>query len=127
MVRSWLEHRLVRKRDDLGEQPLIAVGSGGNLSENYRSLRTNLLHSFGEHPPRVIVLTSPGPRKINSMACANLAVALSNINKRTLIMDCDLHNPVIHKLLGLGNAHGLTDVLVEKDRLRIRLIYAFQP
>lgn len=117
MVRSWLVGRRAQGRDDIGEQTVVASGSDIILSEDYRTLRTNLLHSFGKRPLRVIVLTSPGPRKINSIVCANLALALSRIDKRTLIMDCDLHRPVMHKLFGLGNAYGLTDVLAEKYRL----------
>jgi capsular exopolysaccharide synthesis family protein len=117
VVRSWLERRKARNRDATGEHLETALESDSAVWEAYRTLRANLLHSFGSTPPGVIVLTSPGPRKDGSIACANLAAALVNVNKRVLVLDCDLRKPVVHKLFGLRNVYGLTDVLEERTRL----------
>lgn len=117
MVRSWLVRRQARKRDVSEEHLETTMQSDGAVGEAYRTLRANLLHSFGENPPSIIVLTSPGPRKYGSIACANLAEALANINKRVLVLDCDLRKPAVHKLFGLRNVYGLTDILEERVRL----------
>src|ERR687891_10446 len=81
-------------------------------SEAYRTLRTNLLYSLTDNPPKIIVLTSPGPSEGKSTTCANLGVVLAQAAKRTLILDCDLRKPVVHKFFKLSNLHGITDVLV---------------
>jgi len=80
-------------------------------SEAYRTLRTNLIYTFVDEPPKVIVLTSPGPGEGKSTVCANLGVVLAQADKNTLIIDCDFRNPAIHKFFGLRNLYGLVDVL----------------
>lgn len=72
-------------------------------SEAYRTLRTNLLYSLVDTPPKVIVLTSPNPREGKSTTCANLGIVLAQGEKRTLLVDCDLRKPVVHKVFGLRN------------------------
>ena len=87
-------------------------------SEAYRSLRTNLLYSFVDEPPKVIVVTSPSPQEGKSTTCANLGVVLAQANKSTLLLDCDLRRPVVHKFFGTRNLHGLMDTLAEGVALR---------
>jgi len=86
-------------------------------SEAYRTLRTNLLYSLIDTPPKVIVLTSPGPSEGKSTTCANLGVVLAQAAKRVVILDCDLRKPVIHKFFGLRNLHGITDLLIGERSL----------
>src|SRR5215212_11154896 len=78
-------------------------------SEAYRTLRTNLIYTFVDEPPKVIVLTSPGPGEGKSTVCANLGVVLAQADKNTLIIDCDFRKPTTHKLFGLRNLHGMMD------------------
>ena len=81
-------------------------------SEAYRTLRTNLLYALVDNPPKIIVLTSPGPSEGKSTTCANLGVVLAEAGKKVLIIDCDLRKPVIHKFFGLRNLHGIVDVMI---------------
>lgn len=80
-------------------------------AEAYRTLRTNLLYALVDNPPKVIVVTSPGPREGKSTTCANLGVVLAQADKSTLILDCDLRKPQVHSLFELRNLRGMTDVL----------------
>lgn len=77
-------------------------------------LRTNLLYGFMDNPPRTIVLTSPGPGEGKSITCANLGVVLAQAGKNTLIVDCDVRKPAMHKIFGWRNVKGLADVLGEE-------------
>jgi capsular exopolysaccharide synthesis family protein len=86
-------------------------------SEAYRTLRTNLLYSFVDRPPKVIVLTSAGPGEGKSTTCSNLGVALAQAGKDTVIIDCDFRKPVIHKFFGSRNLRGIVDVLVGEHTL----------
>jgi receptor protein-tyrosine kinase len=84
----------------------------GAASEAYRSLRTNLFYSIADDPPnKVILLAGPSSRTGKSITCANLGVVLAQADRSTLIVDCDLRKPVLHKIFGLGNAYGLMNVL----------------
>lgn len=89
----------------------------GLASEAYRTLRTNLLYSVVDDPPRVIMATSPGPMEGKSTTCANLGVVLAQADKTTLIIDGDLRRPSIHKIFGLRNLHGVANVLAGEHDL----------
>lgn len=107
-----------RAEDDGQAQLDLISEPDGVVSEAYRTLRTNLLHSFVDGPPGVIVLASPVAAKKHSSACGNLAVSFAHVGKRTLVVDCDLRRPLMHKLFGLRNLYGLTDVLAGRSRLQ---------
>ena len=80
-------------------------------AEAYRALRTNLLYAVVDAPPKVVMLTSHGPREGKSITCANLGVSLVQADKSVLIMDCDFHKPVLHRIFGLRNLHGVTNII----------------
>lgn len=83
-------------------------------AEAFRTLRTNLLYSFVDDPPRVLAVTSPGSGEGKSTASANLSVVLAQAEKSTLLLDCDLRSPRIHKVFGLHNFRGVVDVLARQ-------------
>jgi capsular exopolysaccharide synthesis family protein len=87
-------------------------------SETFRTLRTNLLYSFADNPPKFITVTSPGVKEGKSIVCANLGVVLAEAEKSTLVLDCDFRKPKLHKFFGLRNLRGIVDVLVQEDKLQ---------
>ena len=84
-------------------------------AEAYRTLRTNLFYAVVDRPPKVIVVTSPNPKDGKSVTCANLGVVLAQADKSTLLIDCDLRRPNVHRLFEARNFRGLADVLVKED------------
>jgi receptor protein-tyrosine kinase len=113
--------RIQRKAEtnDLTQRLVTVVKPQSASAEAYRTLRTNFLHAFVEdNPPRAVVVTSHGPGEGKSTTCANLGVVLAQAGKSTLILDCDLRNPVLHKLFGLSTHVGVVDVLAGGRRLR---------
>ena len=46
----------------------------------------------------------------------NVALSLADAEKRVIIVDCNLRNPMVHKLLDLSNIQGVTDVIYKLDR-----------
>jgi receptor protein-tyrosine kinase len=89
----------------------------GVAAEAYRSLRTNLLYTFIDEPPQVVVMTSPGPREGKSTTCANLGVVLAQAGKKVLVVDCDLRKPALHNLFGLRNVEGLVNAVARQCAL----------
>lgn len=110
--------RKERKTEEHTGRLVTTLDPTGVASEAYRTLRTNLLYALVDNPPKVIVLTSPGPGEGKSTTCANLGVVLAQAAKSTLILDCDFRRPVIHKFFGLRNLHGITNVLVGERSLQ---------
>jgi capsular exopolysaccharide synthesis family protein len=119
---AYVHHkRRARKEQvtaDLSGQLVTVTSPNHAASEAYRALRTNLLYALVYTPPKVIVVTSPGPMVDKSITCANLGVVLAQQYKSTLILDCDFRRPVIHKIFGLQNLLGVEDVLVGERSLQ---------
>jgi capsular exopolysaccharide synthesis family protein len=98
---------------------LVAVRSPGDgATEAFRTLRTNILYALLDTSPKVIVVTSTGPKEGKSTICANLGVLLAQADKSTLILDCDFRKPAMHKIFGLPNVWGVVDVLVGEPSLQ---------
>lgn len=108
------------KVKDAGELPdrLVSISdSGGQAAEAYRTLRTSLLYSIVDNPPKVLVVTSPGQREGKSTTCANLAVSLAQAEKSVVLVDCDLRKPVVHGIFNLRNSRGVVDAMVDEEGL----------
>lgn len=99
------------------ERLVTILDPSGLASEAYRTLRTNLLYSVVDDPPRVILITSPGIREGKSTTCANLSVVLAQAGKTTLVIDGDLRRPSMHKIFSLRNFRGVADVLTGEHGL----------
>jgi receptor protein-tyrosine kinase len=69
------------------------------------------MYAVVDTPPRVVLMTSPGASEGKSTTCANLGVVLAQADKSTLIIDCDLRRPSMHKVFGKHNLKGMTNVL----------------
>jgi capsular exopolysaccharide synthesis family protein len=125
-MRSELKRRARTElaKNDFSKRLATLDDPAGGASEAYRTLRASLLRILEMSTPAVVVLTSPGPGEGKSTTCANLGVALAQAGHKTLIMDCDLRDPRLHKIFGLSNSYGLVDVLANghdlQDLLRER-------
>jgi len=97
---------------------VTVLDPSGVASEAYRTLRTSLLYAVVDAPPKVVVVTSPGGAEGKSTTCANLAVVLAQAGKSTLVIDCDLRKPTMHKIFGLRNFVGVVDALAKELPLR---------
>lgn len=117
---SFLRKRRSRKEPSSANfsRSLVTMAEPDNfVSEDYRTLRTNLLYALVDHPPKVIVVTSPNPGEGKSTTCANLAVALAQAGKSTLAIDCDLRKPTMHRLFEVRNFAGVAHVLAGEHSL----------
>jgi tyrosine-protein kinase Etk/Wzc len=93
------------------------ITAGDPAVEAYRSLRTNLLFSRIEHPPRVIAFTSPMPGDGKSTTAVNLAAVLAQPGHRILLVDADMRRGVLHEVLGTAREPGLSEVLFGRSSL----------
>jgi capsular exopolysaccharide synthesis family protein len=68
-------------------------------------------HPNGPPRSRTILVTSAGPGEGKSMVVANLAATYAELGKTVLVLSCDFRRPRIHRLFGVPNDHGLSEVL----------------
>ncbi|QUY40617.1 polysaccharide biosynthesis tyrosine autokinase [Acaryochloris marina] len=85
------------------------------ISESYRMLRANLRFLSTEAPVRVLTFSSALPQEGKSWTSANLAVVLSQMNYRVLLIDADLRKPTQHLIWEVSNQTGLSNVLAATE------------
>lgn len=86
-------------------------------SEEYRKLRTNIISMQSNKDMKVINVISNSASKGNSTVVFNLGKMLALVDKKTLIVDADLRNPMMHKMFNVENKLGLSEILTKKTAL----------
>ena len=86
-------------------------------AEAYRTLRTNIQYSSFDEEIRTIVVTSSEPGEGKSTTAGNIAISFAQAAKKTVIIDCDLRKPSLHKKFKISNIGGLSDILIGKEKI----------
>ncbi len=82
-----------------------------SVIDAYQLLQANL--SFcGENPAQVITITSSVANEGTSKICANLAVMMSQAERRVLLIDGNIRCPKQHEIWGLDNSVGLINLVL---------------
>jgi capsular exopolysaccharide synthesis family protein len=105
----------------LGSIPRIesARGQRGVINaaqalEAFRELRIHVGFAYGSAGPIILAITSPSEGEGKSLISSNLAVAFSEVGRRTLLVDGDTRRGDAHRLLGRDRSPGLIDYLRER-------------
>lgn len=114
MSRRRRNNRRNQRRQHQGRQLITQLNPRSPISEQYRTIRTNIEFSSIDEPVRTIVITSPGPGEGKSLSTANLAIVYAQQGKRCLLVDADLRKPTVHYTFRLDNLQGLSNVLVQE-------------
>lgn len=80
--------------------------------EEFRTLRSRLHQLQEKTPIKTILITSSLPKEGRTFVAANLAQALAQQGRRTLLIDADLRSPGLHVALGASNTPGLSEYLL---------------
>ncbi|WP_350020183.1 CpsD/CapB family tyrosine-protein kinase [Priestia flexa] len=88
------------------------------ITEQYRTIRTNIQFSNVDSDIRSIMVTSSFPSEGKSTTTANLAVVFAQQGKKVLFVDADLRKPTVQYTFQLENHVGLTNVLTRQTTLR---------
>ena len=87
-------------------------------SEAYKLLRTKLQFSFAdENDSHIIGLSSALSGEGKSLTAVNLAYTLSQLDKKVLLIDCDMRRPTLAEKLGIMKAPGLSNYLTRQCNL----------
>jgi succinoglycan biosynthesis transport protein ExoP len=119
-VPSWV----VRRRRALaeGDAPAFALvahaDAASDFAEVFRNLRTSLLYSSPDHPPKTTTVTSLQPEDGKTSLVTNLAITLAQLGAgEVLVIDADMRRPNLHEVLGVPQAPGLSTFLTGQAEL----------
>jgi len=82
-----------------------------SFAESYKSLRTAVLLSSAERPPKRLMITSMSPQEGKTTTSMNLARSIAQTDRKILLIDADQRRPRLHKAFQLDNDAGLSSYL----------------
>ncbi len=115
---------LIPKVEDVDLEEQMNSNSSA-ISEAFRSLRTSIQFLGPDGPPKTLVVTSSEPSEGKTTTSKKLAEEFGALGKKVLVIDADMRRPNLHRLLGVGNGMGLSNLLTnvmedyETQRLEI--------
>lgn len=101
------------KKKNAGTELVVAKFPKSIVSENIKSLRTNLQFTAVDRNLKTILVTSTNAGEGKSFISSNLAVSFAQAGKRVLLIDCDLRKGRIHKIFKIFNNGGLSNLLTD--------------
>jgi capsular exopolysaccharide synthesis family protein len=87
----------------------------GLLGEAFRSLRTSVLLSTAEHPPRSLVVSSSQPGEGKTTVSINLSISLAQLGRRVMLVEGDLRRPCLHRAFRITDSPGVVSYLIGQE------------
>jgi succinoglycan biosynthesis transport protein ExoP len=108
-------------RKQFNAELITATTPFSSVSETFRSIRSQLIRRFEQDPERrALAVVSADGDDGKTFVAANLAIAFSQLGRRTLLIDADMRSPRLHKVFGIDNSRGLSSIL--SGRLSARVL-----
>lgn len=83
-----------------------------NVSEDIRTIRTNLQFTSSDNSSQVLLVTSSSQGEGKSFISSNLAAAFAQTGESVLIIDGDLRLGRINKIFNISNEKGFSNLLI---------------
>lgn len=104
---------------------LLSEDSPFTVKEAYKTLRTNVAFSLPGNNCKCIATTSANRGDGKTSVAINLAISIANINKKVIVVDCDMRLPTVASKIGISTRPGLSNLLagdIESDTPIIRRV-----
>jgi succinoglycan biosynthesis transport protein ExoP len=111
-----LRRMMTKPSDYVEREPLSAFGTA------FQRLRAILALDNDRQMPGKVLVTSATADEGKTTICVCLGIASVSSGQNVLIIDTDFHNPNVHRMLGVDNAVGLSELLSGQTTLDEALI-----
>jgi capsular exopolysaccharide synthesis family protein len=88
-----------------------------SMIEAFRTVRTNIEFISSCNNLKSVMITSGRPEEGKTLTASVLSAVLAQSGKRTILLDCDLRNPNVHKNFKISNDIGLSNYLAGRVML----------
>lgn len=95
----------------------VNIEPRSSFLESFKTLRSNIQLASVDKNIKTIAITSSDPLEGKSTIIKQLAVTMALSGSKVLLLDCDLRKPKLHKVFGLDNNIGFTNVLLDNLEL----------
>ena len=93
-------------------------------AEAYRLLRAQILQRAREKGGNTLMVTSSVPGEGKTLTAINLAFAVAKeFNQTVLLVDCDLRQQKVYRMLGIRSEKGLVDYLLDRSPLEDLILW----
>ena len=90
---------------------LLAEDSPFFMTESFNTLRTNVIYAAAAAKNPIFAVTSDIAAVGKTVVASNLAIALSGLGKKVLLVECDMRCPTFSKLFKIKSEQGLSELL----------------
>ena len=97
---------------DINKRRIALLQPDSYVAEQFRALRGRIDALAGEGNLRSVMVTSAMPGEGKTTSAVNLGIVTGlSLDRRVLLIDCDMRRPNVHQSLGLQPTSGLAEVL----------------
>ena len=96
---------------DNGAKLITVAHPKSPISEQFRTIRTNINFMAIDKPIKTLAMTSANMGEGKSTVTDNVAVVWAQTGQKVLLIDSDLRRPILHATFNKSNLHGLTTIL----------------
>ena len=107
-------------RKHFNAELVVATKPFSDISETFRGIRSQLIRRVANMPQRrAIAVVSADEDDGKSFVAANLAIAFSQLGRRTLLIDANMRKPRMHRVFGIEGGAGLSNILSGRMAQRV--------
>ncbi|MEZ4872767.1 MAG: CpsD/CapB family tyrosine-protein kinase [Bdellovibrionales bacterium] len=121
------KYNLFVRRDS--KRPLCDFNVASPATVAFRYLRTRLLNQVSRsgEGARVVTVMSAMSGDGKSVVAANLAISLSKLGKKVLLMDCDFRKASLDEIFSVNSVKGVSNIVNDGEHVDVAMIRDLEP
>ncbi len=114
--------RVYHNKNKKQQSPILIEAPRSAISESLRTVRTNIEYFLQGKRNQIILVTSTMAGEGKSFNSLNIAISLSMLNRKTVLVDFDIRKPNLYQTLNVENTLGISSLLSGQATLKDVLV-----